>query len=152
MFPILPIYHFYCSSFLPEEPSFWLASLTFYLQKFFKFFFEFRSTKDITFRLLYLKRPLFHFCSSRIFSLGIGLWVEFFFFQHFKDVIPQSSCSHCFWWEVTYIYIVTAVCMMSHFSLAAFKLFFIFRFQTFNADVLKCGFLPVILLGICWAS
>lgn len=50
-----PIYHFCCSSLLPEEPSFHLVSLAFNLNTFFQDFFQWRSVRDITLRFLYLK-------------------------------------------------------------------------------------------------
>lgn len=54
----------------------------------------------------YLSKNVFYTLSWNTFFSWqrILVWKLFFFFQYLKAVIPLSSVSHCFWWEISHHY------------------------------------------------
>lgn len=74
----------------------------------------------------------------RNFQTFFLIWKIFYFV-----FIPQSSCSHWFWWDVSMDFILLLCMRWVIFLWMLLRLFFIFDFQTFNYHVSRCGFLPV---------
>lgn len=77
----------------------------------------------------------------------------FFFFQHFKHVIPLLSVFCCFYEKLAVNCIVVSLYVVSHSSLTAFKIFFLsLAFNSLNRLHLSADILPFILLRVCWVS